>query len=83
MSRGALNDLDLLKMGDVLDWWTPAPPGPHVMRTLRDAVLAAASAELPTSLFRPPGRSGRAIWINAEQIARLALLFQRPEAPSQ
>lgn len=70
-----MTDKDALKIADKPDWWM-GPDGPRdAMRTLRAAVEAVAGCPGRAFLFRPGGFGASAIWLSAEDIARLQRAF--------
>jgi hypothetical protein len=72
MSR-KLTDDEVLGRADIVDCWTPSWAGPHPMMTLREALATAlARAEPNVTLFRAGDASAPAIWLRADDIARLS-----------
>jgi hypothetical protein len=71
------SDPELIAIADRMDWWMPSWQDAHRMRTLRQAIEEAMAREdlERVTLFRAGGFGTPAVWLNADDVRRLANLF--------
>ncbi len=71
-----MTDQDALEIADKPDWWMGPDGQSAAMRTLRQALAAVLDHAGRPFLFRPGGFGAPAIWLSAEDIARLHALMR-------
>jgi len=81
MSR-TISDAELLAIIDRPDWWVPNRPDVQRMRTLREAMEEAMARDDfdRATLFRAGGFGAPAVWLDADDIRRLAKLSRAAAA---
>ncbi len=74
MAPAMIPDIDLLAEADVVTIWVAGAGAPTDVWSLADAIAWVKGRDegARIRLFRPPGQGIRAVWIESEQIQRLA-----------
>lgn len=70
-----MTDEDAQQIAERPDWWMGPDGQGEAMRSLREALVAKANYPGRAFLFRPGGAGAPAVWLSAEDIARLHALL--------